>query len=78
MGGMRPIYTARGALHVNVGQHTHTRALNLRFHFGHIQLWSERGTFIPTHTVPTSYDPPPDRMSGYPSVIAVSWRVAVW
>ena len=30
--GMRPFYTARGALHVNVGQHIHACALNLRFH----------------------------------------------
>ena len=32
MEGMRPFYTARGVLHVNVGQHTHACPLNLRFH----------------------------------------------
>ena len=53
MRGHAPFYTARGALHVNVGQHTHTSALNLRFHIGHVHLWSERGTFIPTYTTYT-------------------------
>ena len=42
------LFIQQGALHVNVGQHIHTRALNLWFHTGHIQLGVERGTFIPT------------------------------
>ena len=48
MRGRVPYLYSKGALHVNVGQHTDTRALNLWFHAGHIQLQGERGTFIPT------------------------------
>ena len=52
MRGRAPYLYSKGALHMNVGQHTHTRAVNLWFHTGHIQLWGEHGTFIPTLRTP--------------------------